>query len=541
MSECPERARAGAAPALAVAVALAALGPGACRGAKQQAPPARRGPIVATGRDLLPVPVPTWEDLDPKARELVGRREANLQERLSGGGSPGPGLALAYGDLGKVYHAFGYFESAVACYENAGRLSAAEFAWPYLLGRVLAQLERRDEAMAAVERALANQPTSLPARVFLGDLQRTTGRLDEARATYREALRGAPDSAAAWFGLGQVAVLQAEPREAVACFEKALRAQPDANRVHYPLALAYTRLGDQEQARRHLTQRGEAEPVTPDPLLDAVVELNPYTWAQRGLAALGAGRLGRAVPLLRSAADAFPDNVEVRLHLAAALALAGSPGEALVHYREALRLQPANPHAHYNLGTLLLELDRVQDAVSHLRKAIDLRPEYPEALLNLAQALRRLGRDEEALAPLDQALRLDPVDLKARVARARVLARLGRCADAVASLDPAGELPRGLAEPDALVLLLAACPEGAGRDPGRAQRLARTLFASGPSAQRAASVARAEAAGGHWSEAERWQRRALELLPADAPPAGREELTGQLASYRQHRPVQPDW
>ena len=523
-----------AAPAAAVALLMMTVA-SACGGKRESSP--RREPIRASDPTLRTIPPTPLEKRDERTRQLLAARERALVDRLASGSSPSD-LAAAYGELGQAYQAFGLLETAVACYENAARLDPQVFAWPYLLGRAEAELNRSEPALAAVEQALALQPTNLAALIFRGDLQRTLGRLDEARASYEKALEVSPGSGAAWSGLGQVALLAGDPARAVDHLEKALRAEPRADRIHYPLSVAYRKLGATEKAERHLALRGRGEATVPDPLLDGVLELNPYTLAQRGAEALQGGRFARAVPLLRAASDAFPENIEVRLHLAAALGLSGDQEGALAQYGEALRRQPDNPHAHYNLGTTLRQMGRDEEALVHLRRAVELHPEYPEAQFNLAQTLRHLGRDAEALGPLDALLKLDPTDLRARTTRARVLAGLGRCPEAVRSLEEGLRiLPGSVPLTDVLARLLAACPQGRGRDSRRAALLARRVFADQGSAEHAATVALAEGSRGAWAQAVAWQRRALGLLPAGA---AREALAEQLRSYERGS-LPADW
>jgi len=525
--------------ALAAAAALLVMTAASACGGKREASP-RRVPIRASDPALRTIPPTALEKQDERTRQLLASRERALEDRLASGAARSD-LAAAYGELGQAYQAFGLLETTVACYENAGRLDPQVFAWPYLLGRAEAELNRPEPALAAVERALALQPTNLPALMFRGDLQRTLGRLDEARASYEKALAVSPSSGAALSGLGQVALLAGDPARAVDHLEKALRAEPRADRIHYPLSVAYRKLGAIEKAERHLALRGRGEATVPDPLLDGVLELNPYTLAQRGAEALRGGRFARAVPLLRAASDAFPENIEVRLHLGAALALSGDQEGALAQYGEALRRQPDNPHAHYNLGTILRQIGRGEEALVHLRRAVELHPEYPEAQFNLAQTLRHLGRDAEAVGPLDALLRLDPTDLRARSTRARVLARLGRCPEAVRSLEEGLRmLPGRIPLTDTLARLLAACPPGQGRDARRAALLAQRVFAEQGSAEHAATVALAEGSRGGWAQAAAWQRRALGLLPAGAPPETRAALAEQLRSYERGS-LPADW
>jgi tetratricopeptide (TPR) repeat protein len=324
-------------------------------------------------------------------------------------------------------------------------------------------------------------------------------------------------------------------------FESALDAQPEASRIHYPLSLAYARVGAAEKSKRHLAQRGDVDTAVPDPLYEEVLRLNPFTYARRGQDALRAGNLGAALELLRPASQALPDDPEIRMHLGAALARSGDLEAALEQYREAVRLQPTNARAHYNLGTTLTSLGRDEEALESLRRAVQLHPEYRQALFNLAQALRRLGRDAEALPFLEQTLTLAPLHEPARLARARVLAHLGRCREAVASLDQGlTVVPKSRPLKGLLARMLSACTTDTAPDGARAQRLAEQVFAEEGTADNAANLAFVLAARGAWKEAARWQRRAIALVPEDSREEAEATLTGQLHAYEAGR-LEVEW
>ena len=344
--------------------------------------------------------------------------------------------------------------------------------------------------MAAAGQALALQPQDLAALVFLGDVQRAMGRVEPAREAYERAVSVSPRCAPVLYGLGEIAAAEGNSRRAVEMFEAALRVQPEANRIHYPLSLAYGRLGNAAKARSHLALRGDAEPALADPLYDAVLRLNPVTYARRGQDALQAGNLAQALQLLRPAAEALPEDPEIRMHLGAALARSGDFEAALEQYQEAVRLQPTNPRAHYNLGTTLTSMGRDDEAVVALRRAVELHPEFPQALFNLGQAMRRFGRHAEALPFLEQTIRVSPTHEPGRLARARVLAKLGRCREAVASVEEGLTiLPESRALKGLLARLLAACAADRTADAARALQIAEQVFAEEGTAENAAGRA----------------------------------------------------
>jgi tetratricopeptide (TPR) repeat protein len=514
----------------------------ACRAEEGEPPGRPASPLRAPDRALLAVPLPAMRTVEEAGRPVILEHERRLAASLAEGAASPVERAAAYGDLAKAYYAFGLYDHAVPCLENAARLEPGSFAWPYLLGRTRWQRGEADAARASLERALEIRPHSLPALFFLAEVHRAGGRLDDARGAYGRALAADPRSAAAHYGLGQLAFLQGDSHRAIDHFEEALERQPRGmGRVHYQLAVAYRQVGHAEKARLHLEQRGEGAPAPgTDILMQEIADLRPRSAARRGAVALRAGYAGQAVGPLREAVEAAPEDPDLRLQLGAALIAAGRPEEAVSHLHEGLKLRPADPRLHHHLGLARSAAGRDTEALVSLRRAVELHPEYAEAQLDLGQVLRRLGRHEEAGKPLEAAVRLHPASAPARLARARLLAHLGRCPEAVEGLERGLRLlPEERPLSVLMAQLLAGCPPPT-RDAPRALRLAEEAFAGEATAEHAAVVALARGAGGDWAEAQAWQRRAIGLLPEERR-AGREEWQGRLAAYRERRLPQPEW
>src|SRR5918995_2665819 len=110
--------------------------------AQQALPPVRP--------NLQAVPLPLSDTLESAvlaqldaARTGVARAAAARTDRQ---------LADAYGELAQILHVYEIFDGAEAAYRNAVRLSTREVRWPHLLGYLLAQIGRLDEAAAEFER-----------------------------------------------------------------------------------------------------------------------------------------------------------------------------------------------------------------------------------------------------------------------------------------------------------------------------------------------------------------------------------------------------
>src|SRR4029079_2399681 len=105
-------------------------------------------PRIGTAQqNLLPVPEPRLDDLEPAVAEQI--RDA--QERTAGivakGGSSRE-IGGAYGSLARVYHAYELLDSAEPAYLNARRLASGNSEWPHLLGVLYQQTGRLEEAAA---------------------------------------------------------------------------------------------------------------------------------------------------------------------------------------------------------------------------------------------------------------------------------------------------------------------------------------------------------------------------------------------------------
>ena len=62
------------------------------------------------------------------------------------------------GPLGRLFHAYEFFDSAEASYLNATRLAPGDATWPHLLGYLYQQTGRLEEAAESFEQALRAQP-----------------------------------------------------------------------------------------------------------------------------------------------------------------------------------------------------------------------------------------------------------------------------------------------------------------------------------------------------------------------------------------------
>jgi Flp pilus assembly protein TadD len=133
--------------------------------------------------------------------------------------------------------------------------------------------------------------------------------------------------------------------------------------------------------------------------LEALVAADPRNPVFRGKLAQAwkeRGRMDRAVPLYRQAAEDAPDDPEAWYNLATALRGSGQTAEAREALRKALHLDPARPEAHNTLAILQLADGKPDAARQELELAIRLDPRNAQALNNLGNVLKGQRRLDEA-------------------------------------------------------------------------------------------------------------------------------------------------
>ncbi|MCG6928473.1 MAG: tetratricopeptide repeat protein [Acidobacteria bacterium] len=119
--------------------------------------------------------------------------------------------------------------------------------------------------------------------------------------------------------------------------------------------------------------------------------------AQRGQAAMNAGRFDEAARIYGELVQAVPGEAGLRLNLGMALSMAGRPREARPHLEAALESgRPELVPAALFLGSVYLELGQPARAVEPLETFLAAQPGNREARRMLADALLHLERHGEA-------------------------------------------------------------------------------------------------------------------------------------------------
>lgn len=156
------------------------------------------------------------------------------------------------------------FARAASLAENARALDDALPDVHALLGMIHLSRRNYDAAVAAAERAVADNPNHATNVALLALILRNAGRPQDAIRRYKTAMRLSPYYPS-WFleDLGFAYLDAAQPEEALITFEKFLERKPDPVHVahaHMGRALAFHRLGQHDMARAEVVKAVETDP-----------------------------------------------------------------------------------------------------------------------------------------------------------------------------------------------------------------------------------------------------------------------------------------
>lgn len=144
------------------------------------------------------------------------------------------------------------------------------------LGLEYRNQERYDEAISELKKSVTLDPQNLSGHVILGWTLHLAGQRAEAKQALQQALIQDESHVPALNALGIVYLVDGDLEQAVKTHTQALELKPDNEIAHYNLSLAYHRLADYDQAISHAIRATELEPENPHPW----VALSIIYWSQ---------------------------------------------------------------------------------------------------------------------------------------------------------------------------------------------------------------------------------------------------------------------
>lgn len=297
-------------------------------------------------------------------------------------------LADACHRLGNVLQALGRFEEAMDWHTRA--VQQAERAELFAaIGKLYAQQEQWNDAIAAYQHAIRHQPNHAGAYWSLANIYASQGNSSAELEHRLQALTLKPDWATApnQLALGNLLMAHQRAPEAIAAYRRALSLQPDMPEAAYNLGVALFQQGDWQEAKA----------------------------------------------LFQQTLEQHPDHHRCCLGMTQVLQHEQRYDDAIQYYHRAIALKPNSPGTLYALGELLLQLRRWHEGAEIYRQAIELDPHFSWSHHYLGYALLKQDQVEEAIAAFQQSLSLNVDSAWTHYHLADALCQQQRWSEAIAS------------------------------------------------------------------------------------------------------------
>ena len=382
----------------------------------------RAGLVLALAAVLLAVVVGVWawttrpdfaervtEELPPLPTNLarqptVAPRIEAADQRVRQGGAD---LPDAVAELGRLYHANGYFEEAAVCWALLQIEQPKVARWSYYLADTLRALNDPAGTQDAFAEAAERAPDYAPVWLQRAGLAFKQGEWEQAEAFYRRRLALQPGDPYARLGLIRVALQggrQAEARDAV---ESLVRDAPDFSPAHNLYAEMLAGEGREAEATQHRY-------------------------------------LGREAGRFKDAEDPWLDELQAwcfdpeRLHLySTVLYQTGRRDEARAVLQRAIALDPADPRGYILLGELALKMGDAEAALQQAEVGLQhatIADERAHLHFLAVEAWRMRNEPVRALERVDAALAAHPQAFALLSTRGSLLLDLQRFPEAEAAL-----------------------------------------------------------------------------------------------------------
>lgn len=302
-------------------------------------------------------------------------------------------LGMICASLERTEDAVGHLQRAVAIEPN---LMNAQFN----LGNLLVTLDRPADAIPHFKKTLELNPKLREAQLNLANALFFTDQIDEAAKYYKRVLKGDPNHALALINLGGILTRQRKFDEAIAQFQTLIKLKPDVAGAYAGLGNALVGQGKHDEAEEYLRK---------------ALALDPGQYvAHRTLArrAFIQGKYDESIDSIKESLRIEPEQTDLLAILMRACFMTGREAEAVTAFEEALERRQNWPYALMNLAWIKAvssnaEVERPLEAIELARQANQLtenkKPRYVDTL---AIALAAAGNFKRAVITAQHALEL---------------------------------------------------------------------------------------------------------------------------------------
>jgi Flp pilus assembly protein TadD len=298
-----------------------------------------------------------------------------------------------------------------------------------LIGLILAQTGRPDQARPYLYTALAASPDHHEALVALGLVLRTQGRPGEAVGPLQKAIGQSPSDVVATNALGICLLESGDPTSAAQAFRRLLGLRPQSAEGYANLGMALRLLNEGEEALAAFLQAVRLAPGQPQNYLQLYKQYEHLS------------RRDEAIACLEEGIKRHPESADLAEALATAYGRKGREREA-----EALfaRIAPVGPQRAAAFAAWLQEEGRFEESVGVLKRSLASHPIQGIAYLELAEAncfeWGGLKLSERAIPLLDNPLLDQKSKMRLCYALGKAYDREGECEQAIRFFDQGNAL-----------------------------------------------------------------------------------------------------
>ena len=344
--------------------------------------------------DLMQSSVPLRPDLSRFSDQLSHRISESEKDIRRGDDAKDALISLS-----RMYHANGYYDEAITCYEGLIQVESGNAKWPHLLASIYAKYGMLEESLPLLHKTVDLSAEYTPAWIRLGNSYLKLNRAAEAATAYQSALEHRPNDPHALFGLARIEAYK-ENWSAVSNLLENSTVQSSVRIGIDLLVTAYEKTGMNEKA---LSLRGEAKASSmhnelPDPWIMGLYD------------------------------DCF-DGYQLAL-VAGAAETIGDTQTAIRRLKQAIDLEPEIGLYPTQLGILYRKLNRQDEAIQYLETAIGVDPRKSDPWAYLVAIHKEQGNLVESEIALENGLKHCPDSYDLRMGKGRLISSRGNYAKA---------------------------------------------------------------------------------------------------------------
>lgn len=351
--------------------------------------------------DPAKIPAIDFQGMEPQVQAKLQRLVEDVQSH--------PDDAERWGKLGMNFYIHEYEEAAIVCYQEAHKLDAYEFRWPYFCGYAMAQIKNPDAAIW-FEKSLSIQERYAPAHVRFGEALLSLDQTEMARRSFKNALKLDKRLSHAYLGDGKAAYAQNDLDKAVKQLETAIQINPGHRDAYGLLVNCYRELQQPEKVTEYaaLQEKYPQKLVMDEAILAELTNegVSAYWYRERGKAYMRQKMNEQAAAEFKRALEIAPD-AQLYHDRGIVLSRLNRLPDAVESFRLAVEMEPDNVPFLSNFGTALCRLEQFDEGVTYLKKANDMDPTYRNACINLADYYTRVNRWQDAVSVYRRSVKAD--------------------------------------------------------------------------------------------------------------------------------------